>query len=399
VIAGGLEPADRARRQREALRREGCDPGELRTVLSPYRICPVGAHVDHQGGAVLGMAIATGTVLCFAPSRGPGVRLRSDEFPGEARFDLRHPEAGEGPAWGRYPRGAALALRERLPAPPRGITGRVGGALPGAGLGSSASVLLATLRALAEANALTLSPAALVALSRRAENDFVGVASGILDPASIAGARRGHLLAIDTRREAWEPIAPGSPEPRVLVAFSGRTRNLAETGFNRRVEECREAAREIARRAGLAGVEVLGDLPEAALEAHLGSLPSPLARRARHFHGERRRVREGAELWRAGELAGFGRLMRESCESSIENFETGSPELVTLQRLLERAPGVLGSRFSGAGFGGCCVALALPEAAEAAAERVASEFARAFPELADRARAFVVESDDGVRCL
>jgi galactokinase/galacturonokinase len=354
--------------------------------------------VDHQHGPVLGMAIDVGTRLAFAPADDGRCRLVSRGFEPAAEFDVTAPEAGAGEGWTRYPRAAAWALRERLPGRARGVRARLAGDLPGGGLSSSASLLLACLEALARVNGIPLTAGERVALALRAENDFVGLRSGILDPASIVGSERGRLTAIDPATRTWRTLAPGSEAPpvRVLVAYSGRTRHLTATGFNRRVEECAEAARTLARQAGLPPTERLGDLPEAALEDGLGRLPPLLARRARHFATERRRVRAGEADWRAGDLAAFGRRMRESCRSSIVDFETGSEDLVRLHDILCETPGVLGSRFSGAGFAGCVVGLVEAGRAESARERVAQVWACARPALADAARVFLADSADGL---
>jgi galactokinase/galacturonokinase len=260
-------------------------------------------------------------------------------------------------------------------------------------------VILAYLTALAALNGLALRPEELVALSRRAENEHVGVQSGILDPASIVASRRGALVRIDTAAARWERIGVGSSAPPhcFLVAFTGQARSLAHTDFNRRVDECRAAAARLAERAGLPAARHLGDLGDAVFEAHLGALPPTERLRARHFAGERRRVREGVERWERGDLAGFGALMSESCRSSVENYETGSPELAILQRILERTPGVFGARFSGAGFGGCSVALVAEAEAEEARRRVLADFLAELPALEGRARAFLVRGEDGVR--
>lgn len=414
-----MEPLSaRVDRQRAALARRAVeapaiDEGAIEVAVAPYRVCPIGAHSDHQGGPVLGIGISAGTLLAFAPTDDASVRVHSEDFPGEARFTLpAPPPPSSAPAspeqdWRRYVEAAAWVLRERLPARPRGLVGLLHGSLPGGGLSSSASVLLAYLLAFARVNALHLSPEERVALARRAENEYVGVASGILDPASIVGAQRDRLLFIDTKASLWHsvPLGPGARPHRILVAYSGVSRNLAATPFNLRVEECRSAARLVAARAAQAGrpeldgVELLGDLPEPVLEAHLEALPRAERGRARHFLGERRRVLAGAEAWRAGELERFGELMNESCDSSITQYETGSEDLVELQRILLRTPGVLGARFSGAGFGGCSIALVDAGAAVEACARVEREFLQARPALAGKARAFLVESEDGARLV
>jgi galactokinase/galacturonokinase len=391
----------RIEQQRSALCHSvGVPEREVRVVVSPYRVCPIGAHIDHQNGPVLGMAIGAWSVLAFAPSPDSKLRMTSDAFPGEEHFDLSEPiDAGQG--WGRYLRAAARALGERLPPRSTGLLGSVGGSLPGGGLSSSASVLVAYLLALAHANGFALEPEELVTLTRRAENDFVGVASGILDPASVVGSQCGRLLCIDTRRASWQPIplGPSARPYRILIAYSGVARNLAGTRFNQRVAECHGAAARLAELAGREKTETLGDLPDAVFEAHLAALPPAEQGRARHFHGERSRVLHGAEAWRKGDLETFGRLMNESCQSSVGNYETGSAEQIELQEILLGTPGILGARFSGGGYGGCSVALVAEAQAEQARERVEREFARAFPHLEERARTFLVESEDGARLL
>lgn len=385
--------------EREALAAAlGRPPEDLHGVVSPYRICPVGAHSDHQGGPVLGMTIDRGTVFAWAPTDDGRVELESANFPGPVRFDAGAPGAADCDDWSLYGRAAATLIRDRCAGTPGGLRARLRGDLPGGGLSSSASVSLGYLRLLAARGGAEVPATELVSLARRAENDFVGVACGILDPASIVGGRRDHLIAIDTLRESWEPVplGAGAPAHRFLVVDTGRSRHLAGTGFNRRVEECHEAARLLAAAAGRSA-ERLGDLPDELFEAHAAELPEALRRRAAHFFGERARVGRGLRAWREGRLADFGGEMHASCRSSIECYETGSPELVRLQEILLATPGVWGSRFSGAGFGGCAVALVAADAAAEAGERVLAELTAAFPELAEAARAFPVHSDDGLR--
>jgi galactokinase len=339
------------------------------------------------------MAVSAHTALTYAPAPGSTIRLTSDNFPGEVLIDLNRLERLESggaqpdsPSWSRYVAAAALVLRHRLPDFPTGIRGHVHGTLPGGGLSSSASVLLAYISALADVNDIHLSPEDKVDLALRAEHEFVGIKVGILDPAVIVGARRGELLCIDSRARRWEGIPLGERAPRfqILVAASGVTRNLAGTDYNRRVEECFAACAKLANLAGIDDVNGLHDLDDAVFEEHRESLPLPELRRARHFFTERARVGRGIDLWRQGDIEGFGQLMNASCQSSIDDWEAGSPELIELQRILTETPGVYGSRFSGAGFGGCVVALV--DDFDAVASHIPG-------------RVFRVESDDGVRLL
>jgi len=375
--------------------------GTVRVVIAPYRICPLGAHIDHQGGPVLGMAIDRYSLLAFATQPEPQVSLRSANFPGATRFrweEIEELHVETQPSWGRYPLAAARALRERLPHAPQGIAGEIQGALPGSGLSSSASLLLACLRAFAESNNLHLSVEESIQRAREAENRYVGIQSGFLDPASIAAARPGELLRIDTESLSWSTSAAGAArvDTRFLVFWSGRPRNLAKTGFNRRVDECRSAARRLAAAAGSGSASRLGEVTDTHFEAHRAILPADEARRATHFFQERARVERGWKLWRQGDLVGFGKLMSESCRSSIENYQTGSPELIALQEILEDSPGVLGARFSGAGFGGCSLALVESERATDLADDIRERFASRFPELAEQAASHLVQAAGGV---
>ena len=362
-------------------------PDGMRVVISPYRICPIGAHSDHQGGPTLGMAVSAHSVLTFAAQDSPAIHLESDNFPGAVDIDSSQVESvDECDGWGRYVAAAALVLRQRLPRSPVGIRGRIYGTLPGGGLSSSASVLLAYLTALAEVNGVVLSPTDKAELALRAERELVGIKVGILDPAAIVGSRRGHLLAIDSRANQWEAVPLGEKAPpfQIVVAATGVTRNLAGTSYNNRVEECFAACEKLADFAGRSDVVGLHDLDDAVFEEFGERLPRAELLRARHFFTERARVRRGIELWREGDLEGFGALMNASCQSSIENWESGSPELIEVQRKLEATEGVYGSRFSGAGFGGCVVAFA----------KDVDVIKAALP-----LRVFAVESDDGVRVL
>ena len=395
--------ADLIERQRGKLAVYGHPAEAIRVVVSPYRICPLGAHSDHQYGPVLGMAVNAHTFLSFVPADSSEVRITSENYSGELHFDLSAPEGLESSStpWGRYAAAAAQALSDRLPASPRGIIGSVAGALPGGGLSSSASVLLSYLYALAEVNGLEMSPSELVSVALRAERDHVGVSVGILDHAAIVGSRKGHLLSIDTREVSWQalPLGSAAPDFRLLVVFTGISRNLAKTGYNQRVKQCFSAARRLATLTGKADAGHLGDFSEEEWRIHGDRLPPEEQRRARHFYGERSRVERGIELWKEGDLETFGRLMNASCESSISNYQTGSKELISLQNILVDTPGIYGARFSGAGFGGCSIALVATDEAEQIRSHVEHTFKSTFPQHAGRARAFLVESDDGVRIV
>jgi galactokinase/galacturonokinase len=373
---------------------------DVRVLVSPYRICPLGAHIDHQGGPVLGMTINACTLMAYVPSDASDVRLRSLNYPGRVVFDLAAIGEVPGSFWGVYARAAALALQEKHPLT-RGITGLIDGMLPGCGLSSSASVLLAYLHALADANDLALAPWDYVHLTRRAENGHIGLNNGILDQTSIVFGRQNHLLHIDTRAEEVTHLPENGTrgDYAIIVAYSGISRELTTSGYNTRVQECVHAAELLAQHAGLPTAKRLSDLSPEVFARYGDRLPAPLDRRARHFASEVQRVNEGISAWRDGRLADFGRLMRASGRSSVEQYECGSPAIHDLQQIMKTTEGVLGARFSGGGFGGCVVGLAEPDRAGQVAAVIREAYTSLHPEVRDQAAVYLAESADGVRLL
>jgi len=373
---------------------------EIRVIASPYRICPLGAHIDHQGGAVMGMTINAYTLLAFIPAADGAVSLQSRNYPGIVEFEIERPTAMDGWTWGVYALAAARALQEEHKLA-IGLCGILNGMLPGCGLSSSASVLLAYLHALASANHINLQPWDYVRLTRRAENNFIGLNNGILDQTSIIFGRRGHLLHIDTRQEKVSqlPDPLGESNYRIIVAYSGYSRELTTSGYNSRVHECREAARQLARISGCGPAQVLSDVPLQAFQLHGHKLAPELARRAAHFFSEAERVKDGMAAWQQKLIDEFGRLMIESCRSSIENYECGIQPIYDLQQIVTSADGVLGSRFMGGGFGGCVVGLVRQSKAAAAADEINLAYRQRHPEVADQAQVYLARSADGVRFI
>lgn len=369
-------------------------------LASPYRICPLGAHIDHQGGPVLGMTINAYTLMAFAPTDDGTVRLESRNYPGKVRFELDRIPATSKNFWGVYARAAALALKETYPIK-KGFIGLLDGMLPGCGLSSSASVLLAYIHALAAANQIRLNPWDYVQLTRRAENKYIGLKNGILDQTSIVFGRKGYLLHIDTKEEKVTelPAQPGETCYRIIVAYSGYSRELTTSGYNTRVQECLEAANRLSHLAGGRLAQKLSDVPEEVFNRYGHKLSPHIARRAKHFFDEARRVRKGVIAWRDGSIDEFGQLMLESCRSSMEQYECGIQAIYDLQKIVSSADGMLGSRFMGGGFGGCVVGFIKHDRTAAAIGDIRRAYGKLHPEVADRAMVYLTDSADGVRFL
>lgn len=382
--------------------RFGVSASDVRIVCAPYRICPIGAHIDHQLGPVTAMAINRATYLAYVPSNSPDVRLQSLSFDGEVRFSLRDIPGKRDGDWGNFPRGAARALQQAGYSLSRGITGLTAGSLSEGGLSSSAAIGVAYLLALEDANGLFIAPEENIRLDQAIENGYLGLKNGILDQSAILLSRKNHLALIHCHSAAHEliPQSPEMPPFDILIAFSGLRQALIATGYNARVAECAEAARTLLNALGRSDTPaLLGHVSPEAYEMHKHALTGAPAKRARHFFTESDRVRKGVETWRTGDLETFGRLMAESGKSSIENYECGSPPLIDLYHILIQTDGIYGARFSGAGFRGCCVALADPAKSADAVEHIRSAYAAKHPDLASNAPVFTCQPDDGAHIL
>jgi galacturonokinase len=384
----------------ETVRHYGCNPGDVRVVRSPYRICPMGAHIDHQLGPVTAMAIDRAVYLAFAPSNDNRVRLRSLTFGGEIDFEIDAVPARHEDDWGNYARGAVEAIKSKHTLS-HGIVGVTTGQISEGGLSSSAAVGCAYLLALEAANDLHVSAEDNIELDRLIENEYLGLRNGILDQSAILLSRNRHLTVIDCATVTHEliPQADAMPDYSILVAFSGVKQALVSTGYNQRVDECAAAAGDLLRAAGRESRALLGEVTPQEYADHRGVLNGDPAKRAEHFFTERDRVRQGIETWRAGDIGGFGRLISESGRSSIENYECGSEPLIDLYHILVETDGVHGARFSGAGFRGCSIALCDPAKAEAAAESVASRYRQKHPERADNDGVLIARPADGAGIL
>jgi len=391
-----------AQLRHELLNRYGVEAASCQFVFAPYRVCPLGAHIDHQLGPVTAMAIDRGVLLAYAPTADREMRLSSLEYPGEVCFSAESPGPARTGDWGNYPRGAVYALTQAGFPLRRGLAGVMTGPWSEGGLSSSAAVGVACLLAIEDVNELAISLEQNILLDQAIENGYLGLRNGILDQSGILLSRKNHLTLVDcaTAGHRLIPWSPAARPPTILLAFSGLKRALVSTDYNRRVGECAEAAKVLLDAAGrISDHPVLGQVTETEYAAHRDRLTAPLDRRAAHFFSEMGRVRAGVEAWATGGLREFGRLMTLSGESSIRNYECGAPPLVDLYELLVQCPGVYGARFSGAGFRGCCIALVDPAAAEQATGEIARAFAARQPELATHASVVLVRSGDAARLL
>lgn len=373
------------------------------TAFCPYRICPAGAHSDHQYGKILGMAIDKGITIAFSPSDEKTIELISMNFNKKVQFgtDSKIEMKGD---WADYLRGAAASLSRKHKLE-KGLNAVIEGSLPIGGLSSSAAVIIVFLTALCRVNNIKLSERDLIDTALWAEKDFVGVNVGKLDQSCEVYCRKDHLLYLDTLDDTFELI-PTDPEMKpyeIAIFFSGVERTLVGSKFNMRVDELKSASYALKAFAGLEYGKFedsrLRDVPEDIFNRYKEKLPENWRKRAEHFYSEFRRVEAGAEAWRKGDIETFGRLSFESCHSSIYNFETGSDELKALYEITLGTDGVYGGRFSGAGFKGCFMVLIDPEYRDAVEQKVKSEYLKIFPDLKDKFSTHFCKSADGVGAI
>lgn len=369
--------------------------------FAPYRICPLGAHTDHQLGKVTGFALDKGIYIAYEPATEGMIELNSLQFPQKAVWKLSETPPEKIGDWADYLRGAAIALARRYPLHV-GMRAVIGGELPTGGLSSSAAVTICFLKVLSAINGLSLSSRDLTDISQEAENQYVGVRSGRLDQSCILLSRKTGLLYLDFLEDTHRIIeTPSKMKPFALaVFFSGLERSLVSSGYNKRVDECKEAAWQLLGLAGFPQKEVsqtlLSDVPYEVFQTYKSKLPQNLALRAEHWFCECERVTKGIEAWANGDIEAFGKLVFESGYSSIYNYEAGSQELIRLYEIMQETDGIYGGRFSGAGFKGCCFALIDPEKKDTIFEKVRSEYLAAFSALKDKYSACICHPADGV---
>ncbi|KAF8651574.1 hypothetical protein HU200_063397 [Digitaria exilis] len=320
-----------------------------------------------QGGIVMAMTINYGVLLGFVPSNDSEVLLQSGQFEGVIRFRIVDMISG------------------------RVIIGYISGVkgLDSSGLSSSAAGWHCLFAGFRNVNDLVISSVDNIQLDKSIENKYLGLENGILDPSAILLSRYGCLTFMD-----WQGLQHNLPK---------------KCGYNTRVFECKEAARALLHASGCEEASnILRNVDSVVYEAHKCVLEENLSRRAEHYFSEMKRVAKGElitcrDAWARGNLQELGQLISASGRSSILNYECGSKEMIQLYEILLKAPGVLGARFSGAGFRGCCLAIVESDRAEEAAAYVAAEYEKAQPELVSRIpanrRVLVCEPGDSARVI
>ena len=325
-------------------------------VFAPGRVNLIGEHTDYNDGFVLPLATEMGITMEGLLRSDDLIRIKAVDLNEEVALPLTDLTPAEGKQWWNYPAGVFWAFLEegyKI----KGADLAFRGDIPiGSGLSSSAALEVATAAAISKLNKLESDPLKLALLSQKAENRYVGVQCGIMDQFASAMAISGHAIFIDCRSLAHEQV-PLNLSGQVLAIIDSRVkRNLSGTEYNRRRDECREALALINRKTGQ-NKSSLRDVDSVEIENARTFLPDVLYRRSCFVVEENQRVIEAVKAFRQSDLSRAGQLMNASHVGLRDLYEVSCKELDLLAEAAWSTPGVLGARMTGAGFGGCVIAL------------------------------------------
>ncbi|MED3622612.1 galactokinase [Neobacillus thermocopriae] len=333
--------------------------------FAPGRINLIGEHTDYNGGHVFPCAITYGTYAVVRKREDQLVRLYSENFPnkGIIEFQLNELDYDKDHDWANYPKGMIRYIIEAGYQIPNGFECVIKGNIPnGAGLSSSASIELLTGVLLDGLFQLGIPRLDLIKIGKRVENEFIGVNSGIMDQFAIGMGKEkaGILLDCQTLKYEYAPIQ--LDHHKIIIMNTNKRRELADSKYNERRSECEEALRQLQQKLP---IEALGQLSEQEFEDNKHLITNEVVRkRARHAVYENRRTLKALNELKVGNLVAFGQLMNQSHLSLRDDYEVTGIELDSLVEAAWQQPSVLGARMTGAGFGGCAIAIVANEEVE-----------------------------------
>ena len=370
---------------------------EMRVFFSPGRVNLIGEHIDYNGGCVFPSAITYGTYAIVSPREDQKVRLYSGNFEdrGIIEFDLSDLSHTEDEHWSVYVKGVMVQFKEAGFNIPTGFDAYVFGTIPnGSGLSSSASLELLVSQILKELHGYEISMVDMVKLSQKAENSYVGVNCGIMDQFAIGMGKKDYAIKLNTNDLSYEYAQANLGDNSILIMNTNKKRELADSKYNERREECDKALELLQTQAD---IKFLCDLTVAEFEkvAHVLT-DEVLYRRAKHAVTENERVKLAIDVLSNGDLKEFGQLLNQSHTSLRDDYEVTGKELDTIVELACAQEGVLGARMTGAGFGGCAIALVQNDAVEAVKSAIAKGYKEVIGYDADL---YVATIGDGTKTL
>ncbi len=351
------------------------DYGDIRCYFAPGRVNLIGEHTDYNGGHVFPCALTIGTYAVVRKRDDRKLRFYSMNFENlgilESSLDDLKPEDTAG--WTNYPKGILWAFHKRGMTIPNGMDMLLFGNIPnGSGLSSSASVEVVTGAMLRDLFGFDVSNQDLALIGQFSENKFNGVNCGIMDQFAIAMGRAGHAIFLDTSNLSFEYAPVSLENAKLVISCSNKKRGLGDSKYNERRSECETALAELQTKLS---IQSLGDLTEEEFEANKDLIKDETRiRRARHAVTENQRTIKAVKALKANDITLFGNLMNASHISLRDDYEVTGIELDTLVEEAWKIDGVIGSRMTGAGFGGCTVSLVKTDAVDTFIEQVGTAY-------------------------
>ena len=370
--------------------------GDIRSYFSPGRVNLIGEHTDYNGGHVFPCALTIGTYGIARKREDRKIRFYSENFSRLGVFETSLDDLvyHEDSNWTNYPKGVVWAFKEKGYVADTGFDLVMNGNIPnGSGLSSSASVELLMGVILVDLFGFEgLSMIDLALLGQYAENKFNGMNCGIMDQFAIAMGKENQAIFLDTADLSYEYAPIEMKGAKIVIAASNKKRKLTDSKYNERRAECEEALADIQKQMD---IKALGDLTEEQFEEVKDAVKNPVCRkRAKHAVYENQRTIKAVAALKAGDLETFGKLMNASHVSLRDDYEVTGKELDTLVEAAWKQEGVVGSRMTGAGFGGCTVSIVKEEAIDEFIKHVGEIYEK---EIGYAADFYVVEIGDGSR--
>lgn len=371
------------------------------TAFTPYKICPLGAHVDHNLGLVTGFAIDKGIHIAYSSNDNGIIDIESLQYQKKCSWHVSNTPYKKQNDWADPLRGVTIELNNRYPLR-SGIVAIIDGELPIGGLSSSSSLIITFINALAFINNIKLDEAEMIEISELSEKNYLGIENGKLNQMCEIYSKKNNLLFADTNDNLYELIeTPKNMKYVIGIFFSGIDKGIDSEEYNKRTDELRSTAylikalnKENYTRFNLTNMR---DIPYETYIKYKSKLPINYQRRANHFYSEMDRVKKGIEFYKKGDINSFGKLVTESGESSINNWETGSKEMIDLFNIIKSCDGVYGTRFSGSGFRGSCLAFINPKKVNKVLDDIKEKYISVYPHLSNKYSAHICKSADGIK--
>lgn len=369
------------------------DGGDIRSYFAPGRVNLIGEHTDYNGGHVFPCALTIGTYFIARQREDRVLRFYSTNFEslGIIESSLDNLVWSKEADWTNYPMGVMWAFGEKGYKITNGFDILLCGNIPnGSGLSSSASVEVGTGVLLRDMYGFDVSMIDIALIGQYSENNFNKVNCGIMDQFAIAMGKKNHAIFLDTADLSYEYAPIVLKDAKIVIACSNKKRGLGDSKYNERRAECEEALAELQT---VVDIKSLGELDEAQFEQYRSAIKSEVRqRRAKHAVYENQRTIKAVEALKAGDIEEFGKLMIASHDSLRDDYEVTGKELDTLVASALKQDGVIGSRMTGAGFGGCTVSIVKNDNIDAFIENVGKEYKDTIGYAADF---YVVEVGDG----